>query len=241
MEAPICAHNQRGHCKWGQTCHKHHINTLCPSLSTCKDKLCKMRHPKTCKNLALDGFCRFGELCSYSHRIKQSPSEALLTSEFKYFSEAIIEINTKLEVLQAEVLNLKNENEIIKSQLVEGIKTNCHTCCHEMSKKTKLLENKSCKTCSSEIFCNTSHNIHKTTEHKPEILREHESNKSLQLSPPTSHRSSEIDVCPVSHTTSSTLKKQTPVGNLPSQSLNPTPNIFSTSLPSPQEISEFKW
>ena len=142
MEAPVCSHNQRGHCKWGQTCQKHHIHALCPSLSTCKDKLCKMRHHITCRNLALDGFCRFGELYSYSHRIKQSPSEAVLNSELKYLYEAIIEINIKLEVLQAEVLNVKNKQKLYNLRLWKKSKQNVKHVIMKCQRKEKYLKMK---------------------------------------------------------------------------------------------------
>ena len=42
----------------------------------------------------------------YNYRVKQSPSGATLTSELKVLSSAITVINIKLEVLQAEVLNV---------------------------------------------------------------------------------------------------------------------------------------
>ena len=251
MGAPVCVHNQRDHCKWGPTCHKHHINILCPSLSTCKDKLCKMRHPKTCKNMALDGFCRFGELCSYSHGVKQSPIETSLTLELKSLSEAITEINEKLKVLQAEVVNVTKENEVIKCQLSEEIKRKCHSCCHDLLKKTKLLENeidelkklRSCEICSYDICSNTSLSNHKNMEHKPDNLREPELNESLQLSPPISQRSPEITVCPLIHN-SSKLKKQIHYANLTPNPPNSTPNFFvndilSSPLPSPNEVSKF--
>ena len=40
--------NQNGYCKFGQTCTKIHIDTLCMDIS-CDKNICSLRHPRACK------------------------------------------------------------------------------------------------------------------------------------------------------------------------------------------------
>ena len=64
---PVCKFNQIGFCKFGSSCHKMHVNTLCPN-QNCSKKKCSDRHPRICKYCSLNGSCKFGSKCAFEHR-----------------------------------------------------------------------------------------------------------------------------------------------------------------------------
>ena len=69
MEAEICKHFMYGYCKYTSHCRMHHLNETCKMGSSCKSsKVCMKRHPKVCKLLSVEGFCRHGDKCAYMHR-----------------------------------------------------------------------------------------------------------------------------------------------------------------------------
>ena len=55
------------YCKYKLNFRKRHKDELCPEEHNCKSKECSLRHQKACKYLFIEGVCRFGEGCSYSH------------------------------------------------------------------------------------------------------------------------------------------------------------------------------
>ena len=100
MEDQICNHYKYGFCKFQDHCQKKHVEGECNALSTCKSKVCQMRHPKVCKRLALEKFCKFGDECAYSHRIDKSDEAQKQLSARNEF---------EIKLLKDEVKDLKLE------------------------------------------------------------------------------------------------------------------------------------
>ena len=89
QEVPVCTHNQRGYCKYGNQCHKPHNNELCKE-TLCRDRGCRKRHPKSCKNFAFDNTCRHKENCAYSHKKNENQTRMQnLEEEVKIFKKEI--------------------------------------------------------------------------------------------------------------------------------------------------------
>ena len=67
----ICLYNKFGHCKFGETCQKHHLKELC-EIKSCETQSCSKRHPRICKYYYEYRRCKFGSYCSFSHRASSS-------------------------------------------------------------------------------------------------------------------------------------------------------------------------
>ena len=75
-----CPHNQRGYCKWADTCRKEHVAIICTDLLQCKNSLCKFRHPRLCRCFPLDQICKFGSKCSHQHKHAENVHSAEVAS-----------------------------------------------------------------------------------------------------------------------------------------------------------------
>jgi hypothetical protein len=159
MEAeaqPVCMFHQYGHCKFGSSCRHFHTQNTCTN-TQCSQNACSARHPKPCRFLLRNNFCKFGGGCSYLHPIP-APS-------FKELNEEILSVKDNLDLLITS-LNIK-EIQIMK--LEEKVK--------ELEKIVSAqsitsLENFKCDFCD---FCCDSEKApksHKSKKHKREALRD---------------------------------------------------------------------
>ena len=97
----LCQYNQRGFCKFGDKCKQKHENKICQHRNDCNNQHCTQRHPNLCRYFCQFGRCKFGETCAYSH-----------VSDSK---------NQKEEILDKEVVELKEEMKKLKAELSEKI------------------------------------------------------------------------------------------------------------------------
>ena len=109
-----CFHNNKGYCKFGVECHFQHYHDICLE-KVCRDKECKARHPKYCKN---GDDCKFykKKICAYRHEDLKSV-EAIKTQNLMKENEALEEEVKKLKV---EIAELK-ENVTNKEQKIAKI------------------------------------------------------------------------------------------------------------------------
>ena len=85
----VCKFNQVGFCKFGGKCFNKHENEICKSRNECIDSNCNKRHPRNCRY-----FLQFN---AYSH---------------------MVEKNIKVEELEKEMMELKDEVNKLKRILV---------------------------------------------------------------------------------------------------------------------------
>ena len=85
----FCLYNKYGHCKYRETCHRHHVNELCEE-TMCKTEDCQKRHPKKCRFYLEFKYCKFGSYCSFSHKIGENVIGA---SEFALENVKVIQRN----------------------------------------------------------------------------------------------------------------------------------------------------
>ena len=95
----ICFFNKFGFCKYLDHCRKHHENKLCEN-KECEVRECQLRHPIKCKYYRDFGYCKFGEWCSFSHRVHVNVSAG---------KENIEKLDEKLKTLESE-LDKNSEN-----------------------------------------------------------------------------------------------------------------------------------
>ena len=68
MDDQICQHYNYGYCKFQKHFKKIHEEGQCDALAGCKEiKTFNKRHPKVCKRLSRQKFCKFGMDCAYLH------------------------------------------------------------------------------------------------------------------------------------------------------------------------------
>ena len=104
----ICIYNKFGHCKFGETCQKHHLKEVC-EIKSCETQNCTKRHPRICKYYYEFRRCKFGSYCSFSHRVSSSDT---IENDNK-----ICEIKRKMSSLEKTVT--ENEIQIKKLDSVE--------------------------------------------------------------------------------------------------------------------------
>ena len=106
-----CFHNNKGYCKFGVECHFQHYYDLCLE-KVCREKECKARHPKYCKN---GDNCKFNKkkICAYRHENLNSVTEIEAQNIMKE-CEALEEEVKKLKVEIAEMKeNVKKKEQKI--------------------------------------------------------------------------------------------------------------------------------
>ena len=110
-----CSHNNRGFCKFRQECRYQHFHELC-SKTICKDRECRFRHPKNCKN---GDNCKFNKkkICAYRHNAQNSEEVLKNVNLIKKIKAAEDEI----EMLKAEICELRVNVKMKETQLKETI------------------------------------------------------------------------------------------------------------------------
>ena len=73
---PVCSFYKFGPCKFQKKCRKMHVEEKCENLEY-NAKECTLRHPKICRFLRDNKYCKFSEYCSFSHNVQNVSDEAL--------------------------------------------------------------------------------------------------------------------------------------------------------------------
>ena len=121
MEGEVCSHQKFGFCKFKNSCKNHHLEEICPELSTCfNTKSCHKRHPKKCKRYEYQGFCRFGSGCAYYHQenttnltrsnnLETNIKVEKLEKMVKDMAEKIVSLESKVKEMKSIELNKVRE------------------------------------------------------------------------------------------------------------------------------------
>ena len=138
----VCHFNKYGFCRFGRNCFRYHEDKICENES-CKVFECKLRHPRKCRYFENYFYCKFGTFCKFSHgKINEGKSIKLLEKEIEGVKKdiqkkdkEIQEINDQIEhleeriesqiyiisqkndVMEKEIIEIKEENKEIKSKL----------------------------------------------------------------------------------------------------------------------------
>ena len=111
MEDEICLYGKFGYCKFKEECKRQHLSTECEDLDNCKSiKICKKRHPKSCKKHVF-GKCRFGESCAYKHhKPAENKDHEELKDKMAVLEKVMHAMTRKVLSLESEVEKLKKKN-----------------------------------------------------------------------------------------------------------------------------------
>ena len=95
MIREVCLYDKFSYCQNGVRCRRVHLKETC-LIRECDYRKCNKRHPRPCRFLMLNGFCKFGSSCRYSHRLPKNVEDQ----------------NEKIKAIEEEI---KVQNEKIKS------------------------------------------------------------------------------------------------------------------------------
>ena len=113
----ICRYHKYGYCKFKESCTSYHAERECENGYNCPNiKACRLRHPKMCKKMVLEGHCRLGVRCAYRHK----PRLISHHEDTKTLHEDMKTMKAEIDVLKNTVkslLTIKEEGEIIKKDI----------------------------------------------------------------------------------------------------------------------------
>ena len=174
----VCKFNQKGFCKFGDICRKHHVKEICSS-SNCNTASCKLRHPRNCKFFTLFGSCKFNEDCAFKHTLSKSHIEIKdLQDQFHILKNSITEMNQVISHLKKELESYKSERKIE---------------CEYQTSKAKTLEDHTCGICGYKASSATVLKSHTTRKHKPKVLRDNDVNNSIPISVISDSKNEEVN------------------------------------------------
>ena len=93
----VCLFNKFGHCKYRETCRLRHFEEKCEN-KFCEIENCPLRHPKNCRYFQQFRRCKFGDYCSFAHKIEDfGRKDETLENEVKTCAAKIDAIEKVLE------------------------------------------------------------------------------------------------------------------------------------------------
>ena len=103
----VCKHNQTGYCKFGQKCHRHHIDTICKNEGSCSEPSCNFHHRNQCRYFNVGKKCKFTN-CAYLHKKPGSDVKIeLLETEVNSLKEKILELSNNMSEIMAKIVNIE--------------------------------------------------------------------------------------------------------------------------------------
>ena len=115
----ICKFNKFGYCKYKNECKKNHVKEYCKDGQNCESvKLCTSRHPKMCKRIALEGLCRFGEKCAYSHKRISNFTSLEHENVHEDVKVLKVEVNALKKALKS-LIDIREEKEELKKAVID--------------------------------------------------------------------------------------------------------------------------
>ena len=129
MIREVCLYDKFSFCKNGVRCLKIHLKETCQNRE-CDYMKCNKRHPRPCRIFRMNGYCRFGTSCRYSHRLpkevedqnnKIESMEKVNAKLLKQVEDQNVEIKElKKKMLDFESKDLKN----LQNQINDLVKKN---------------------------------------------------------------------------------------------------------------------
>ena len=106
-----------GFCKNGDKCSKAHLKEVCLKRE-CDSRKCDKRHPRPCKLMTHNGFCKFDTKCSYSHRLPKMIEDQNI--KIKALAKIIEDQNMRLEGFDKLIQYQDEVIEELKEKLFES-------------------------------------------------------------------------------------------------------------------------
>ena len=115
MIRDVCLYDKFSYCQNGVRCRRVHLKETC-LIRECDYSKCNKRHPRPCRFLMLNGFCKFGSRCRYSHRLPKNVEDQ--NEKIKAIEEEVKAQNEKIK--NAENKNVTLEKMVEDQKLIIG-------------------------------------------------------------------------------------------------------------------------
>ena len=175
MIREVCLFDKFSFCKNGVKCDRVHLKEVCQTRE-CDYRKCNKRHPRPCRIFRINGFCRFGSSCKYSHRQskeiedqnkeinKQNKNIESLRETTSKLSKQVADQNEEIKDLKRRLLEIETRDLLRLQKQVDGlVQTNS-----EKEKVIKILK---------DLKDNLKHqNVSVAQEQEEELLMEVEVN-----------------------------------------------------------------
>ena len=116
MIREVCLYDKFSFCKNGVKCMKVHLKEVCQNRE-CDYRMCNKRHPRPCRIFSINGFCRFGTSCRYSHRPSKEMEEQNKVIEKQ--NQNIESLRVTTSKLSKQVADQNDELKGLKKKLLE--------------------------------------------------------------------------------------------------------------------------
>ena len=116
MIREVCLFDKFAFCKNGLKCDRVHLKEVCQTRE-CDYRKCNKRHPRPCRIFRINGFCRFGSSCKYSHR--QSKEIEDQNKEINKQNKNIESLRETTSKLSKQVADQNEEIKDLKRRLLE--------------------------------------------------------------------------------------------------------------------------
>ena len=141
----VCRFNQFGYCKFGNSCFRKHVNSICENVRCFKPD-CELRHPKKCRYFFQFSYCKFGDYCRFKHE------EIRNDGIDKEIEKLRLEIDKLGKVIETKENEIKNKDiEIRKLLLADTGKLKKKVEDYESRNEALELENKQLKDTIDEV------------------------------------------------------------------------------------------
>ena len=141
----VCRFNQFGYCKFGNSCFRKHVNSICENVRCFKSD-CELRHPKKCRYFFKFRYCKYGEYCRFKHE------EIRNDGVDKEIEKSRFEIDKLGKVIETKENEIKYKDiEIRKLSLADTAKLKKKAEDFESRNKALELENKHLKETIDEL------------------------------------------------------------------------------------------
>ena len=97
MIGEVCLYDKFSYCQNGVRCRRVHLKETC-LIRECDYRNCRKRHPRPCRFLMLNGFCKFGSSCRYSHRLPKHVEDQ--NERIKAMEKEINGQNGKIKIVE---------------------------------------------------------------------------------------------------------------------------------------------
>ena len=105
MIREVCLFDKFSFCKNGVKCSRVHLKEVCQNRE-CDYRKCNKRHPRSCRIFRMNGFCRFGTSCRYSHRLPKEVEEQ--NKKIESIEKVNAVLSKEVEDQNAEIKELKS-------------------------------------------------------------------------------------------------------------------------------------
>ena len=138
MIREVCLFDKFSFCKNGVKCMRIHLKEVC-QVRECDYRKCNKRHPKPCRIFRMNGFCRFGTSCGYSHRLPKEVEEQ--NEKIKSIEKVNLLLSKQVEDQSNEIKELKIRLIDIESRALKSLQKQVDDLAKYNSEKETAIQN----------------------------------------------------------------------------------------------------